>query len=131
MREERDMHSHRERMAKDSRAEVTSILTLAGLPPTRMWELANGYWPLAPEYDDVRRPWWLAQTSLGLIEIGWRKRVLSIDWSATDVRAIVTDDEVTKEETMVHAYTTPKAVECLTRLRETATRPAETSAPAV
>lgn len=115
---QQNVQSLRERMVKDSRAEVESILTLAGLAPTRMWELANQYWPIAPDYDSVRRPWWLAQTSLGLIRLGWRKRVLEIDWSATGIAAIVTEDDVTKESTMVHAYRTAKAVEYLQRLRE-------------
>jgi hypothetical protein len=115
--QDRDRHSMRERMVTESRAETESILTLAGLPPERMWELANGYWPLAPEYDDVRRPWWLAMTSLGLIRIGWRKRVLSIDWEATPHRHVVTSDDVTKDDTGVHAYSTAKAVEYLTALR--------------
>jgi hypothetical protein len=117
---DRDIHSHREKMQSDSRKEATSILTLAGLPPSRIWELANGYWPLAPDYDSVRRPWWLAQTRIGLVQLGWRKRVLAIDWSATDVRATVTEDDVTKGPTMVHAYSTAKAVEYMQRLRECA-----------
>ena len=121
---ERAMHTRREQMVAKTREEVTSILTLAGLRPERMWELANGYWPLAPSYDDVRSPWWLAQTSIGLIRIGSRKRVLSIEWDACKVRGIVTADDVTKGDTMVHAWTAAKAVEYLQRLREIATTPA-------
>ena len=71
----RAMHRRREEMRTTSREEVLSILALAGLKPTRTWELANGYWPDAPDYDDVRYPWWLAQTSIGLIRIGRRKRL--------------------------------------------------------
>ena len=115
-----EMHRHREKMVETSREEVESVLTLSGLKPSRMWELANGYWPLAPDYDSVRRPWWLVQTSIGLIRIGWRKRVMSIDWDATEVRAVVTREQVTKGETMVHAYSMAKAVEYLTSLREVA-----------
>jgi hypothetical protein len=127
---ERAMHTRREQMVSTTRDEVTSILTLAGLRPERMWELANGYWPLAPDYDDVRSPWWLAQTSIGLIRIGNRKRVMSIEWDACQVRGVVTTDDVTKGETMVHAWTTAKAVEYLTRLREMAeVRPVEESKP--
>jgi hypothetical protein len=117
---ERDMHRRREEMLDGSRKEVESILSLSGLSPTRMWELANQYWPLSPAYDDVRRPWWLADTSIGLVRIGWRKRVLEIDWSATPHQFIVTDGDVTKDMQMVHAYSTSKAVEYLTRLRELA-----------
>ena len=107
-------------MRTESREEATSILTLAGLKPERMWELANGYWPDAPTYDDVRTPWWLAQTSIGLVRLGWRKRVLEIDWSATSTQVTVTEDDVTKELTMVHAYSQAKAVEYLTSLRKAA-----------
>jgi hypothetical protein len=117
---ERDnkIHHERERMREESRGETESILTLAGLKPERMWELANRYWPLSPQYDYARRPWWLAQTSLGLIQIGRRKRVISIEWDATHRRVVVTEDNVTKSDTMVHAWSTAKAVEYLTRLRE-------------
>jgi hypothetical protein len=125
MGDEHDMHTRREQMCADSRAEVESILTLAGLKPERMWELANGYWPLAPIYDDVRRPWWLAQTSLGLIQAGWRKRVIAIDWEATPHRHIVTIDDVTKGGTLVHASSASKAVEYLTALRKAATKDAD------
>lgn len=122
---ERQMHRRREQMREESRAEVTSILTLAGLTPTRMWELANGYWPDHPEYDDVRRPWWLAQTSIGLIRIGRRKRVIMIDWEATDVRGIITDDDVTKDSDGVHAWSVEKAVEYVRRLATLSAKAAE------
>lgn len=113
-----EVRVRRETMRNEARAEVESILTLAELKPERMWELANGYWPDTPCYDDVRRPWWLAQTSIGLIRLGWRKRVLEIAWEATEVRGIVTDDDTTKGETMVHAWGVAKAVAYVTRLRE-------------
>ena len=115
------MHRRREEMRTTSREEVLSILALAGLKPTRTWELANGYWPDAPDYDDVRYPWWLAQTSIGLIRIGRRKRVIAIDWEATAIEAVVTKDDVTKGPKMVHAWETAKAVEYLQRLREMTT----------
>lgn len=116
--QELEVRKHREKMRKDSREEAESILTLAGLRPDRMWELANNYWPDTPSYDSVRRPWWLCKTYIGLIRIGWRKRVLSIDWEDTGIKAIVTDDDVTKEETMVHAWSQEKAVEYMKHLRE-------------
>jgi hypothetical protein len=121
---EKEMHRLREQMREQTREETTSILTLAGLRPERMWELANGYWPDAPTYDDVRRPWWLAQTSIGLVRLGWRKRVLEIDWSATGFVATVTTDDVTKCPSMVHAYSQAKAVEYLSHLRECAAQSA-------
>jgi hypothetical protein len=116
--QEFEMQVRRKQMREKSREETTSILTLAGLPPGGMWELVNGYWPDSPIYDDARVPWWLAETHLGLIRIGWRKRVLEIDWSATDARRIVTDDDVTKTTSMVHAWSVAKAIGYLTALRE-------------
>lgn len=115
-----DMHRHRDEMRKRSREEVTSIACLAGFKVERMWELANGYWPDAPDYDDVRRPWWLLQTEIGLVRIGWRKRVIEIDWEACAVRGVVTADEVTKEDSLVHAYSVEKAVTYLRELRRLA-----------
>lgn len=92
-------------------------MTLAGFVVRKSWELANGYWPDHPDYDDVREPWWLFLTDLGLIRIGWRKRVIAIDWEACEVRGIVTDDDVTKDATSVHAWKVEKAVEYLRALR--------------
>jgi hypothetical protein len=118
----REMRHRREEMREKTRREVESIFTLAGFAiPRRMWELANGYWPDSPEYDDVRSPWWLVQTSIGLIRIGNRKRVLSIDWEACEVRGLVTQDDVTKGDSMVHAWTVEKAVEYMRELRRLAT----------
>jgi len=105
-------------MREKSRTDFLSILHLAGFTTYRWWELANQYWPLHPDFDNVREPWWLFQTPIGLIEIGWRKRVISIDWSTTEIRKIVTQDDVTKNETLVHAWSVEKAIEYLKELRK-------------
>jgi hypothetical protein len=110
--------------------EAKSLLTIAGFHVGRTWELPNGYWPRNEHYAQIRadNPWWLVQTEIGPIQIGWRKRVISIDWGACSfghmpVRGIVTEDDVTKEDTLVHAYTMAKAVEYLTALRSMAVNP--------
>ena len=120
--------TRREERRKKSRAEVHAIFALAGFEVKRVWELANGYWPDHPDYDEVRTPWWLVDTDIGLVQIGWRKRVLSIDWGdwgSCEVRALVTKDDVTKGDGMVHAWTTEKAVEYLRELRRLAQLPKE------
>jgi len=119
--DELDAQAHREEMRRRSRDEVESIAKLAGLEIRRVWELANGYWPLAPHYDSVRRPWWLLQTDIGLVRLGWRKRVLEIEWESCFVRGIalrgvVTDDNVTKGDTYVHAWSVEKAIEYMRAL---------------
>lgn len=66
----------------------------------------------------LQNPWWLIQVPQGIIQIGWRKRVISIDWSGTSFRGIITEDNVTKSDTMVHAWSEEKAIEYLKALKE-------------
>ena len=99
-----------------------SLFTLAGFNVLRAWELPNKYQgPYAYYYQDTgyrRDPWWLVKTEYGLIEIGWRKRVISIDWDDTDLLKTITADDVTKRPTMVHAWSIEKALEYLRALRK-------------
>jgi len=97
--------------------QVKGLFALAGIDVLRMWELPNQYWPEAYVEERKSCPWWLIKTPKGLIEIGWRKRVISIDWSDTGIRKEITEDEVTKCETGVHAWGYEKA---LTYLKELA-----------
>jgi hypothetical protein len=96
--------------------QALGLFALAHIPVIKIWERPNQYWP--DTYVEARKqhPWWLVQTSRGMVELGWRKRVISIDWADTDVRQVLTEDEVTKDQTMVHAYSYAKAVEYLSVL---------------
>lgn len=98
--------------------EAKSLLTLAGFTVEKLWRLENRYWPEHENYDRIRyqNPWWLVKTDFGLIEIGWRKRVISISWEEIDFRGIITEDDVTKTETLVHAWSMPSALTYLTSL---------------
>lgn len=110
---------------------MKALFLLAGLDMESYYKLENNYWPDCEEYADIRRksPWWLVKTKHGLIKLGWRKRVISIDWSDTDYRSGVsqfadgrlldelTKDDVTKDESMVHAYSNHKALQYLSTLR--------------
>ena len=95
-----------------------AIFLLAGITVTKWYELANNYWPDA--YVDLRaaHPWQLAMTRYGPIRIGWRKRVISIDWPDTQARLLVTDHDVTKDETLVHAYNYADAVAYMRKLAD-------------
>ena len=110
---------------------MKALFLLAGLDIESFYKLENPYWPDCEEYAEVRRksPWWLVKTKHGLIKIGWRKRVINIDWSDTpyhsgvskfadgrDIDAL-TNDDVTKDESMVHAWSYAKAVQYLSSLR--------------
>lgn len=105
-----------EERAKREEEEFRAIFTLAGIEIQKTWYLQNNYWPNHPDYFDIRTPWYLFRTPLGLIRIGWRKRVISIHWEDTPIKKTVTEDNVTKDEQMVHAYTPEKAIEYLKAL---------------
>lgn len=98
------------------RDELDAILLLAGITGYHVHKLINGYWPNHPDYDRVRddSPWRAVTVEgEGVITIGWRKRVIAIDWQETQRRGIVTVDDVTKADDHVHAYSLAKAVEYL------------------
>jgi hypothetical protein len=96
--------------------QARALFLLAGFKATRFHRLENKYWPDAYVEERRNSPWWLVVTEFGPIEIGWRKRVISIRWEDTPARAILTEDSVTKEETLVHAWSYVKALEYLTTL---------------
>lgn len=102
------------------REEVTALLLLAGITPIGITRITNAYWPMHHDYDKYREasPWWSITVEGGDITIGWRKKVIHIDWTMTNRRGVVTKDEVTKDDTMVHAWGMAKAVEYLRDWRE-------------
>ncbi|CAK0752665.1 hypothetical protein CCP1ISM_470007 [Azospirillaceae bacterium] len=95
-------------------SEAKSIFELAGIKVLRIIPILNQYHSGGSGEKQYWHPWWLVKTDYGLVEIGWRKRVISISWEDTKVRGIVTKDELTKDEAYVHAYSIAKAVEYLT-----------------
>jgi hypothetical protein len=96
--------------------QARALFLLAGFKVSRFHRLENKYWPEAYIEERRKSPWWLAITEFGPIEIGWRKRVISINWEDTPARVILSEDDVTKEETLVHAWSYVKALEYLTAL---------------
>lgn len=99
-------------------AQVRALFLLAGFDVSGVYETKNRYWGS----DDVKGPWFLMKTQFGLVRIGWRKRVIEIEWPDLKVRKIITEDDFTKNETLVHAYSYHKALEYLTELRREASR---------
>jgi len=95
------------------RKYLDALLLLAGIDPIGVYEVANGYWG---KRDDAP-PWWLVLTKAGPVVIGWRKRVISINWKDTPVRAKMTADDVTSELDYCHAWSYSKAVEYLRTLQ--------------
>lgn len=68
-------------------------------------EIPNGY---CSEVCCCHLPWFIVLTPVGKIKIGWRKRVLQIEWNETKGTKISSElfqsEDVTKEEKMIHAW---------------------------
>lgn len=103
------------------RKKLDALLLLAGIEPVSVHEVANKYWPDADAYAQIRRdnPWWLVLTKVGPVVIGWRKRVISINWEDTPIRGLMVphDDDVTSTTTYCHAWSYAKALQYLTTLQ--------------
>lgn len=101
-----------------TRQHAESLFFLAGFEVLSITQIPNDYWPMVGAYEDVRRdnPWFIVKTLYGDIKIGWRKRVINIEWDGCKVEAKVTEDSTTANGYMVHAWGYHKAVEYLTKL---------------
>lgn len=107
--------------------EVMGLFALAKIPVLGIKALIDGY-GYSPDdshyYETLPRcAWWFVKTSVGWIEIGWRKRVISINWEHTIIRKVITTDDVTKSETDVHAYGLAKALEYLIAFEDLMPKP--------
>lgn len=82
--------------------------------PDRIYvkEIPNGY---CGDACCEHEPWFEVTTTVGVIRIGWRKRVLNIDWSQSDVTVMADvlfpSEDVTKFDRTIHAWGYEKATE--------------------
>jgi hypothetical protein len=96
-----------------TKKEVLAWFVSAGFKdPETIHLLKNGYDPEREE------PWFLVKTEYGYVEIGWRHRVISINWGDTNLEKVITADDVTKDPHGVHAWSVSKAIEYLASLKE-------------
>lgn len=70
---------------------------------------------------DKCAPWFRVETEVGTITIGWRKRVISINWSEAfhnnkDIIHLFEKEDVTKGHHSIHAWGWDKATEYLSKL---------------
>ena len=65
-------------------------------------------------------PWVIVTTKKGRIKLGWRKSVMNLDWSGSDITAngeiLFEDQNVTKGKNYIHCWGEDKAVEYLKKL---------------
>lgn len=82
-------------------------------------KIPNGY---SSGYYNANRPWLKVATYKGTIIIGWRRRVISIDWSNSNIKEAANDlfpaEDVTKDNRLIHAWGYDKAKEYLAKLMQ-------------
>ena len=95
------------------RQYFSEILRAAGYGDTKLEAIPNGYCPC-----EYCAPWFKFKTHLGEITIGWRKRVINIDWSDTrqDLHLLFCSEDVTKDNFHIHAWGKEKAIDYLMRI---------------
>lgn len=101
----------------DADKQKAEILALFGDRKIYVQETSNEYCDC---YICKHMPWFLVITHKGTIKIGWRKRVINIDWTNSgikeDAETLFPDEDVTKYNKTIHAWGYEKAKEYLDKL---------------
>lgn len=110
----RDAH-----VAERTKEEFDGILREAGYSDFTLMPCRNEYGSVA-----YRGPWYLFSYKGATIRVGWRKRVIEIDWSrveSTELRTMIAklfaDVESTHTNTIVHANNANEATKFLSDIR--------------
>lgn len=97
--------------------ERSELIGLFGDRRIYVEDLPNGY---CNQYCCKHLPWFDVTTAKGRIKIGWRKRVIYIDWEKSiiedDADTIFPNESVTKDGKMIHAWGLEKAKEYIEKL---------------
>lgn len=116
-------------VSKDSAAQerrAAERAQLIGLFPTGCFveEIPNGY---CSDWCCKHLPWFVVTTSVGRITIGWRKRVIEIDWesikAAKTAEELFPKDDVTKTSRLIHAWSVEDAKRYIDTVIASATAP--------
>lgn len=94
---------------QDAEDERKSLL---GLFPGRIFveTIPNGY---SPDWAHRHLPWFIVTTGIGRFKVGWRKRVIHLEWTETvdtkDAEELFSGENVTMDRKMIHAWSLDKA----------------------
>ncbi|MCK9273405.1 hypothetical protein M0P65_07755 [Candidatus Gracilibacteria bacterium] len=87
--------------------------------PIYVEEIPNGY---CDKYCCKHLPWFDVTTKIGRIKIGWRKRVIHIEWTGTknkiNAKELFLDEDTTKFDKIIHAWSMEKAKEYIDKIIE-------------
>jgi hypothetical protein len=102
----------RARLAREHEAYFKSALADAGFQFVKLASRPNGYMehPTAP-------PWFEARTEIGKIVLGWRKRVVNVDWSDASKVDLFPGCDDTHGSGYRHAWTRDSLVDVLGAVR--------------
>lgn len=105
---------NRTKLERDERTHFTEMFVNAGFNGVTLDTIPNEYCKC-----EMCAPWYRVTTSIGVITIGWRKRVIEIDWSELDrdLRRLFKSEDVTKGPHFIHAWGRDKATVYLSRIR--------------
>lgn len=96
----------------DAQQERKEILELFTGRDIFVEEIPNGY---CSSYCCKHLPWFVVTTKRGKITIGWRKRVININWEGSTIEQQASDlfpnEDVTKYDRNIHAWGLEKAKE--------------------
>ncbi len=116
-----DRYYHREcnriNSLKEKEGQFSDIFKKAGFTVISMQSIPNEYCSC-----ELCAPWFLVNTEFGVFKIGWRKRVINIDWCAVnvppnvDIISLFVDEDVTKGNNNIHAWGWEKVEEYLTKI---------------
>lgn len=103
----------KENAAKE-KSEIISLFTGRAI---FVEEIPNGY---CSDYCCKHLHWFIITTNKGRIKIGWRKRVINIDWSdsiiSENAETLFPSEDVTKFDKTIHAWGLEKAKEYIDKL---------------
>ena len=114
--------AHNEKAQEATKAERQQILSLF---PGAIYveEIPNGY---CSSWCCRHLPWFIVTTTVGRVKIGWRKRVINIDWTDTvetkKANELFSAENVTKGDKYIHAWSLEDARRYISTIIEKAER---------
>lgn len=94
-----------------------TVFEEAGFSQILLKTTINEYWN-----NNKYGPWFLVTTEIGIFKIGWRKRVINIEWPKNkinpDYLSLFDYVKDTKDSSHIHAWKREQAVEYLKKIKE-------------
>lgn len=114
----RDFYANDKEAQKRAAEERQLLLACFGPAPIYAEPIPNGYCHRAC---CEHRPWFKVATPIGYVRIGWRKRVIVVDWSEAPLvlstaEKLFPGEETTKDGRMIHAWSYEKTREYIAAL---------------